>query len=356
MSHTDLRSLVPGQDFSGTYCLINPQQRKTRNDKPFLQCSLRDATASLDAKLWDLNPNHFPVIEQTKFVRVEGRTDEYRGQVQLILNKLEPTTVTEEQLVYLLPVTRFDIDEMFAEVKEFLDTLEHPAVRALADTYLADKDLMQGFKRAPAAMNVHHAWIGGLLEHTLQLMRVADRLMPLYPYLNRDLVMMGLFLHDLGKITELSSDGAFDYTTDGLLIGHIVRGAIWLEEKARISAEHSGHALPTDARLILQHIILSHHGELEHGAAKKPASPEAVMVSQIDNLDARAMIAFESINRDDDSQPDFTQKVWALDTRLYQKDPLRGTPRITEIDAPSEAPTLDNPSEDLFDDQPELPF
>lgn len=352
MPHTDLNSLTPGQDFAGVYCLVNPQQRKTRADKPFLQCSLRDATASLEAKQWDLNPGDFPALEQAKFVQVKGRTEEYRGQVQIVLNKVQPTTVTEEQLAYLLPMTQFDIEEMFSEVKDLLDTLEHPAVRALADTYLADDELMQRFRRAPAAMNVHHAWIGGLLEHTLQLMRVADHVMPLYPHLNRDLVMIGLFLHDLGKTTELSWDGSFDYTTDGLLIGHIVRGAIWLEEKARISAERSGHPLPKDALIALQHIILSHHGEPEFGAAKKPASPEAIMVAQIDNLDAKSMIALGSINREDDSRPDFTQKVWALDTKLYQKDPLRKT----EAASSDQTTTPDTPPEEQRSDQPELPF
>jgi 3'-5' exoribonuclease len=199
-------------------------------------------------------------------------------------------------------------------------------VKALADAYLDDKELMAGFRRCPAATSLHHAYIGGLLEHTLQLLKLADVMGPLYPQLNRDLVIMGLFLHDLGKTVELSWDKGFDYTTEGNLIGHSVRGVIWLQVKAAIAAKQSGARLPADALRVLQHIILSHHGELEHGAPKLPSTPEAIFVSMLDDLDAKTTMGLANADRDHPAAAqaaDFTDKVWALGTRIYRRDPLK---------------------------------
>jgi len=183
---------------------------------------------------------------------------------------------------------------------------------------------MTRFRMAPAAAALHHAWIGGLLEHTLQLLRIADRTVPLYPGLNRDLVLMGVFLHDLAKTSELSYEQGFQYTDDGNLVGHIVRGAIWLQVKAARAGQRSGEKLPPEALRCLQHIILSHHGLPEHGAAKVPATPEAIFVAQIDNLDAKTTMTLSAAERDRDPVEGFTEKVWALGTRVYRPDPLRG--------------------------------
>ena len=258
-----------------------------------------------------------------------GHTQLYNGQVQLILDRIDAIEITEDQLTSLLPATSRDINEMFGELKTIMGTLEHPAMRALVEVYLADEDLMSRFRRAPAAVSVHHAWIGGLLEHTLQLIKLADRMLPnCIPQLNRDLVLMtGLFLHDhRPRPTELSWEKGFNYTTDGNLVGHVVRGAIVLQFKAALAAKQSGHKLPSDALRVLQHILISHHGEPEFGAAKVPSTPEAIFVALLDNLDAKTQIAL-SATRDGGAgageRPAFTEKIWALGTRLYGRDPLR---------------------------------
>lgn len=216
---------------------------------------------------------------------------------------------------------------MFQDLRGILGTLRHPAMKALAETYLADEDLMARFRRCPAAVSVHHAYIGGLLEHTLQLMKLADVGLPLYPALNRDIVLMGLFLHDLGKTFELSWERGFEYTTEGNLIGHVVRGAIVLQFMAAAAAKQSGERLPADALRVLQHIILSHHGEIEHGAVKLPSTPEAVFVAMLDDLDAKTAMAIAHgrgpAPAGEDGGGTFTDKIWALGTRLYRPDPLR---------------------------------
>ena len=215
---------------------------------------------------------------------------------------------------------------MFGEVSTIVRSLTHPAMRALGEAYLQDAKLMSAFKQAPAAQTLHHAFLGGLLEHTLGLLRLAEAMLPSYPQLNRDLVLMGLFIHDLGKCAELKWIDGFAYTDDGQLVGHIVRGAMWLERKAEVCAK-SGHELPREALMVLEHIVLSHHGKPEFGAARLPATPEALFVSMLDNLEAKMHMALTATRGaevpDEQLNGHFTERVWALDNvRLYRPDPL----------------------------------
>jgi 3'-5' exoribonuclease len=185
---------------------------------------------------------------------------------------------------------------------------------------------MAAFKQCPAAKSMHHAYLGGLLEHTLSLLNLANVVCPLYPKINRDIVLMGLFLHDLGKTRELVYDRAFSYTDRGELVGHIVDGAIMLHDRAQLVMRQTGQRLPRNAILVLQHIILSHHAQPEFGAAKIPATPEAILVSILDNLDARVFMALAAARPDRAATADlggnFTEKQWALETKLFRPDPL----------------------------------
>jgi 3'-5' exoribonuclease len=321
--HTDLDALAANTYVDGVYSLYNPQLGVTRSGKPFLKCLLRDATGEVAARPWSFDETHFAELESAGFVWVAGHSQLYNGQVQVIIEQIRPVEVSEQEMAALMPTTEHDIGAMYAEVGALLATLEHPAIKALADAYLGDDDLMQGFRQAPAAVSVHHAWIGGLLEHTLQTMKLADRMLPLYPQLNRDLVLMGLFLHDLGKAMELTWTQGFNYSRDGNLVGHVVRGAIWLQVKAAVAAKQSSHRVPPDALRVLMHIILSHHGLPEFGAAKIPSTPEAVFVAMLDNLDAKTQIALTAAARDSAAEiGEFTDKIWALGTRIYRPDPL----------------------------------
>jgi 3'-5' exoribonuclease len=324
--HTDIRNFAPSGYVEGVYSIVNPQVGTTRAGKPYLKCLLRDATGEVVARQWSFDESALPGLSTAGFVWAAGHTQLYNGQVQFIVEQIKPVEVDEDELAALVPSTSGNIDEMFQETRSILGTLTHPAMKALVDAYLEDEELMTAFRRCPAATSLHHAYIGGLLEHTLQLLKLADAMLPLYPGLNRDLVLMGLFLHDLGKTVELSWDKGFDYTTEGTLIGHTVRGAIWLQVKAAVAAKQSGARLPGDALRVLQHIILSHHGELEHGAAKVPSTPEAVFVSMMDNLDAKTAMALSNADRDHPAAaeaPDFTDRVWALGTRIFRRDPLK---------------------------------
>jgi 3'-5' exoribonuclease len=304
----------------GVYSIVNPQLAQTRNNKPYLKCMIRDASGEVTARAWNFEEAQFDTIANAGFVFLRGSTQAYQGQVQLVIEQIEPREVTVEEMRSLLPSTTKDIDAMFARVAELLRSMEHPAMRALAEQYLGDERLMEDFRAAPAAMSVHHAWIGGLLEHTHQMMELADRMLPLYPALNRDIVLFSLFAHDLGKTVELDWERGFSYTNEGQLVGHIVRGAIWLQIKAAHASKVE--KLPGETLRVLQHILLAHHALPEHGAAKIPATPEAVFVAQLDNLDAKSQAAISAAKREYAGGGDWTDKVWALDTKVYRPDPL----------------------------------
>jgi len=309
----------------GVYSLVNPQIGTTRNGEPFLKCLLRDATGEAIGRLWRFDPATMPDITATGFVRIEGSQEMYQEKLQIKIGEIWSHEPSSDELTDLLPSTRKNIDEMFSEVTNLLTTLEHPAAKALGAAYLDDADMMRDFRVAPAAMQIHHAWIGGLLEHTLQLMKLADAMLPNYPRLNRDIILISLFIHDMGKIEELRWDRGFEYTREGNLIGHIARGAMWLESKAKIAEDNLGEPLPDGFLTVMQHIVLSHHGLLEHGAAKLPSTPEAIFVSQLDNLDAHTQTALDCARpwvQTAVGDEAFTERLWSLNTKLFRRDPL----------------------------------
>ncbi len=323
--HINIRDLKPGAFLSGVYSLVNPQTAVTRGGKPYFKSLIRDASGEAAVRKWTFDEAMLPDVTSTGYAHVDGRVEMYNGQLQIVLDHIQAVEVSVQDLVALLPATHKNIDQMYAEVQTLLHSMSDPGMCALADAYLSDEAMMAAFRHAPAATNVHHAWIGGLLEHTHQLLHLADRMLPLYPQLNRDIVLQGLFLHDLAKTVELEWEKGFNYTMDGQLIGHLVRGAIWLQLKAALAARTSGLRLSNETITVLQHILLSHHGSLEHGAAKLPSTPEAIFIAMLDNLEAKTTIAIHAVARDrlHSGNADFTERVWSLDSRMYRPDPLK---------------------------------
>jgi len=316
----------PSERVSGVFSISNAQLGRTRQDKPYLKVIVGDKTGELPARMWSIDEVTFRNLPTDGFASIEGETQPYQGELQLIIHTIVPAEPSAAEMRDLLPCAKRPSEEMFAEVQAHLLSLDHPAMKALAKAYLDDNNLMDAFKQAPAAKSMHHAYLGGLLEHTLSLMNLANAICPFYPKINRDLVIMGLFLHDLGKTRELVYDRAFSYSDRGELIGHIVEGAIMLHDKVQSLMREQGVRLPAGTLTVLQHIILSHHGVPEFGAAKYPSTPEAILVSQLDNLDAKTAMSLAAARPERNSQFDaggnFTEKQWALDTKLYRPDPL----------------------------------
>ncbi len=341
-----ITDMGPNQLIEGLFAIQNAQLGLTRQGKPYLKCLIGDKTGRLAARMWNASEELVNSLPTDGFVHVEGQTQPYQGQLQVIVQSIEPARPSAADLHDLLPATDKDIDQMFAQVTDIMHSLTHPAMQALAAAYLQDAKLMEAFKEAPAAVSLHHAYLGGLLEHTLSLLQHAQALLPLHPLLNRDLVLMGLFVHDLGKCSELNWRTGFAYSDEGQLIGHIVRGVIWLEQKAAVCAK-VGHELPREALVALEHIILAHHGRPEFGAARTPSTPEALFVSLLDNLEAKMHMA-ETATRADSRSPaelegNFTDKIWALENmRYYRPDPLAGEVTVEPV---AESPVAEESSE-----------
>ena len=318
--HVPIESIRAHTYVDGTYSLVNPQCGTAKNGKHFLKGLIRDATGEVPIRQWTFDESQLAELSRTGFVWIGGQAQEYNGQVQVIVESISAVEVEVEDLARLLPSSRHDIAAMEEELRRIMGSLSHPAMRALADAYLSNDAFMSRVRQAPAAVSVHHAWIGGLLEHTHQMMELADRMLPLYPALNRDIVLFSLFAHDLGKTVELEWERGFSYTNEGQLVGHIVRGAVWLQIKAAHASKVE--KLPGETLRVLQHVLISHHGLLENGAAKLPATPEAIFVAQLDNLDAKSQAALTAAKREFAGGGEWTDKVWALETKIYRPDPL----------------------------------
>ena len=213
----------------------------------------------------------------------------------------------------LLPSTTYDVTALWAQLLGFVESLTNPDLKRLLSAMLDDPALAQAYREAPAAKQLHHAWLGGLLEHVISLCTLADRVVPHYPLLDRDLVLTGVILHDIGKVRELSWEIGFEYTIEGTLLGHIQMGAA-LTEKAIDSLPN----FPPKLKTLVLHMILSHHGKLEFGSPKLPMIPEALVLNFLDDLDAKMQAVtgeFEKSLREGKGPDELTGKVWALDQR-----------------------------------------
>ena len=268
------------------FLVSQKQLRPNRAGNLYLQVRLSDRTGSVTGMMWNANDRVYHRFEDGDYVRVEGKSQFYNGALQIIISEIEPVhgEVDESDFVAVSPK---DTAQMRQRVAELLRGLTTPWLRRLAESFLQDTHLMGRLEAAPAGIKLHHAYRGGLLEHIVSLMEVADRVAPLYPFVDRDLLLMGAFLHDLGKTEELIYERDLAYSDEGQLVGHILQGAALLREHVRRVEEAAGESFPAELRMRLEHLIASHHGSLEFGSPKVPMTPEAIALHFLDNLDAK---------------------------------------------------------------------
>ena len=257
---------------------------------PYLSLKLVDRTGSVDARMWGKLPEEFlGEVPAPAYVAVEGHTHEYRGTLQVKLDRLRllrPEEVSEEDF---LPATELDRRALATELEDAGRQLENEHLRALFEAMVTDEDFWKAFCDAPAAKTMHHARLGGLLEHSVNCMRIARQLAEFYP-VDRDLLVFGAIFHDVGKVRELSWDrGGFAYTTEGRLLGHVVLG-----ERLVSSYVATLPDFPEELKLRLSHVLISHQGETEYGSPERPKTLEALLVHLIDNLDARTAMHVET--------------------------------------------------------------
>lgn len=293
--------------------------RTTRTGDLFLMCTLCDKTGTLPARMWKVSESIFNSVPVDGFLHTKGRCEDYRGSLQFVIDACRPFSSDKVDLADFMPVTELDVEHMWSELLEILRAVKNKHLRLLIKKFIEDTDLIAAFKRSPAAMQMHHPFIGGLLEHTLNIAKDAAALLPLYPKLNADLVLTGAFLHDIGKTAELTSGPSFNYTDRGQLVGHITMAAIWVSEKAAAVAEETGEEFPQHIVDILQHIILSHHGVYEYGSPKLPACAESFFLHHLDNLDAKMWMTTHAVDADPDSESSFTPYMRSIESRIYKK-------------------------------------
>jgi 3'-5' exoribonuclease len=300
MARRCVQMLTDGDNIDEVYLVADKQLRSNRKGDPFLQLDLRDRTGGISARLWNATEPQFRSFEEGDFLRIKGKVQLFQGSLQVIFTQFERVPREQVDLHEFLPRSQQDVGRMFDRLRALLLKLDNPHLRALVECFLMDEALMAGFRQAPAGVRNHHAYLGGLLEHVLSMLEAADRLAPLYPELNRDLLLMGVFLHDLGKVRELSYDRAFGYTDEGQLVGHIDLGIEMLNAKVARVPDLTGEPFPTELLLRLKHMIVSHHGTYEFGSPRLPMTPEAIALHYLDNLDAK-IHSFTRDIRDDAS-------------------------------------------------------
>ncbi len=316
-----LRDCAAGDVIEDVFVITNKQLAATSSGKHYIKAFCSDRTAQLNVRIWNATRDMFSAMPDGGFLRIRGRVENYQNNLQLIVEQMWPAKEGTFDAADLMAHTERDIDQMCGRVFEICSSIQNRHLSALVQAYLDDEQLMNNFCRAPAAMNFHHAFVGGLLEHTLNAMEVADAICKFYPKLNRDLVVAGIFLHDLAKTWELSYENAFSYTDGGQLVGHIVKGAIWVEKKAQDAEKILGDPIPPALINVVQHIILSHHGEPEFGAARIPSTPEAIAVHVIENLDAKLMPALGMTRGElGASESNWTDWQKSFNGRLYRPD------------------------------------
>lgn len=267
---------------TSTFVVVSKQIKPKKSGEPYIALTLGDRTGQLEAKMWDNVDDVLDAFEQDDFLKVKGLINKYKNRFQLTIHKLRRLADAEIDYSDYLPKTTKNIDALWQELVDFIATFQNPHLKALLQAFISDPQIAYAYRNAPAAKTLHHAYIGGLLDHVVSLIRSCDLICRNYPNVNRDLVLAGAFLHDIGKIDELTFSRSFSYTTRGQLLGHMVIELEMLQAKLALVPE-----FPVELKTLLEHLIISHHGQYEFGSPKLPMFPEALLLHYMDDLDSK---------------------------------------------------------------------
>ena len=311
-----IRTLKEGDSFQGFLLAQEAAYKTSAKGSEYLELKLGDASGDLKAFLWDVRAveGDLEAIRSDVFVRVKGAVTSYNGRLQLKLDKARFAADAEVgDFSAFFPVRARPVPEMLAELDGCIGSVRDPWIRRLLSAlFVEDAALRAAFAQAPAAKSMHHAYLGGLLEHTLSILGMADRACGHYRGLNRDLVVVGVFLHDVGKTAELSYQRSIGYTDAGNLLGHIAIESEWI---SRAVGKIPG--FPEELRLQILHIVLSHHGRLEFGSPVLPKTPEALLVHYLDDLDGKLEVMFRAV-KDESGSGSWSPFSRALDRMIYR--------------------------------------
>src|SRR6266550_4798032 len=265
-----------------SFVVISKQVKPKKSGEPYLALTLGDRCGQIEAKMWDNVEDALDAFEQDDFLKIKGLLNKYKNRFQITIHKLRRMADSEVDFADYLPKTTKNIDELWQTLAEFVNSFQDQHLRAVVEAFMSDPEIAAAYQSAPAAKTLHHAYIGGLLDHVLSLFRSCDLVCRNYPQINRDLLLTGAFLHDIGKIHELAYTRSFSYTTRGQLLGHMV---IELEMVHAKIAQIPN--FPSELKTLVEHLIISHHGQYEFGSPKLPMFPEALVLHYLDDLDSK---------------------------------------------------------------------
>jgi 3'-5' exoribonuclease len=267
---------------TSSFVVVSKQVKPKKTGERYLALTLGDRTGQIEAKMWDNVEDFIGAFEQEDFLKIKGLINKYKNRFQLTIHKLRRMQEGEIDFADYLPKTKKDVGELWKTLAEFVATFKNPHLKSLLELLMADPEIAERYRTAPAAKSLHHACIGGLLDHVVSLFRSCDLVCRNYPEINRDLLLAGAFLHDIGKIHELTYNRSFSYTLRGQLLGHMIIELEMLQAKI-----NQLPSFPAELKTLLEHLIISHHGQYEFGSPKLPMFPEALMLHYLDDLDSK---------------------------------------------------------------------
>lgn len=312
MQHLWIKDIKENMKIEGSYLVNSKSIGKTRQGNSFLTLTLGDRTGKIEAKVWDRVEEISAQFKEGSIITITGQANTYRNQIQIQIHELKPNQSTVDSAIFQESTSK-DPTRMLSDLKELANQIHNRHLKILIDSFMTDHNFITKFKKAPAAKNFHHSYLGGLLEHTLSVSQMAVKVSEHYPDLDRDLLLSGAILHDIGKIEELTFELNIDYSNKGRLLGHIVLGVMMVEDKL-----NSLKDFPAELALRLKHLILSHHGEFEFGSPKRPKFLEAFALHLIDDLDAK--INGLTMLLKEDSQ----EGSWTVFNKLFQRYFFKG--------------------------------
>ncbi|HUU04072.1 MAG TPA: HD domain-containing protein [Myxococcota bacterium] len=325
---------------TGSFLVQQKQVPLNKNGKPYIAMTLMDRTGALQARVWDNVDKYESLFEAGDCIEISAVGVSYQGRLQLKVETVKKLQSEEVELDEFLPASSRDRGQMLDRLRELLDTIHNNPLRDMLLVHLDDDDFRSRFTRAPAAKTIHHAFLGGLLEHTLSVVELADRMAAIYTDLDRDLLLAGAFLHDVGKIRELGCETSFEYTDAGRLLGHIYIGAAMVQEWA---AAEPG--LDEEYALKLVHMILSHHGSYEFGSPRRPKFVEALVLNYLDELDSKVESFTEIAEREKGQRWSSFQRVFDRYLFLGQPKPAQQTREDQTGETSRDKPLAHNPFE-----------
>jgi 3'-5' exoribonuclease len=286
---------------TSTFVVVAKQIKPKKTGEPYLALTVGDRSGQLEAKMWDNVEDVLEAFEQDDFLKIKGLINKYKNRFQLTIHKLRKLGESEVEFADYLPKTTKNVDELWQTLTDFVASLQNPHLKSLLQAFMADPEIARPYRDAPAAKTLHHAYIGGLLDHVVSLFRSCDLISRNYPQVNRDLLLAGAFLHDVGKIYELTYHRSFSYTTKGQLLGHMVIELEMLQAKTALVP-----GFPAELKTLLEHLIISHHGQYEFGSPKLPMFPEALMLHYLDDLDSKMEAMRAHFEREADLESPWT--------------------------------------------------